>query len=69
MATITLYGAARVPYTEKVRRALLSNPRMGLDQIMRVLRLLPKHELKLAAIQTAYAFAVRDAARKMLRED
>ncbi len=53
----------------EVRRALLSNPRMGVDQILRVLRLLPKHELKLAAIQTAYPFAVRDQARRMLRED
>jgi hypothetical protein len=53
----------------EVRRALLSNPRMGVDQILRVLRLLPKHELKLAAIQTAYPFAVRDQARRMLRDD
>ena len=38
----------------EVRRALLSNPRLGTDQITRVLRLMPKHELKLAAMQTAY---------------
>ncbi|HEY5920696.1 MAG TPA: hypothetical protein VIV11_03455 [Kofleriaceae bacterium] len=52
----------------EVRRALLSNPRLGMDQILRVLRLLPKHELKLAGIQTAYPVAVRDAAKRMLRE-
>jgi hypothetical protein len=52
----------------EVRRALLSNPRLGTDQVMRVLRLLPKHELKLAAMQTAYPHAVRDAAKRMIRE-
>jgi hypothetical protein len=52
----------------EIRRALLSNPRLGTDQILRVLRLLPKHELKLAGIQTAYPFAVRDVAKRMLRE-
>ncbi len=52
----------------EVRRALLSNPRLGPDQIQRVLRLLPKHELKLAAVQTAYPFAVRNAARSMLKD-
>jgi hypothetical protein len=29
---------------------------------------MPKHELKLAAIQTAYPFAVRNAARAMLKD-
>jgi len=54
----------------EVRRALLSNPRLGTDQIMKVLRLLPKHELKLAAIQTSYGYPVRNAAKMMLvRED
>jgi hypothetical protein len=52
----------------EVRRALLSNPRLGTDQILRVLRLLPKHELKLAATQTAYPHAVRDAAKRLVRE-
>lgn len=52
----------------EVRRALLTNPRLGADQILRVLRLLPKQELKLAATQTAYPFAVRDAAKRMLKE-
>jgi hypothetical protein len=52
----------------EVRRALLSNPRLGTDQVVKVLRLTPKHELKLAAIQTAYPAAVRNAAKMMLRE-
>jgi hypothetical protein len=52
----------------EVRRALLSNPRLGVDQIVRVLRLLPKHELKLAGMQTAYPYAVRDAAKRLLKE-
>jgi hypothetical protein len=53
----------------EVRRALLSNPRLGTDQIMRVLRLMPKHELKVASTATAYPFAVRDQAKRMLRDD
>ncbi len=53
----------------EVRRALLGNPRLGTDQILRILRLLPKHELKLAAVQTAYPFVVRDAAKRMTKPD
>jgi len=53
----------------EVRRALLSNPRLAPDQAQRVLRLLPKHELKLAPAQTAYPHAVREAARRILREN
>jgi hypothetical protein len=52
----------------EVRRALLSNPRLATDHIMRILRMLPKHELKLAAQQTAYPLAVRDVAKKLLKE-
>jgi hypothetical protein len=52
----------------EVRRALLSNPRLGNDQIMKLLRLMPKHELKLAAVQTAYPMAVRTVARTLLKE-
>lgn len=52
----------------EVRRALLVNPRLGTDQILRVLRLLPKHELKLVAVQTSYPYPVRDAARRLLRD-
>ena len=50
----------------EVRRSLLSNPRLVTDQIQRVLYLLPKHELKLAAVQSAYPHAVRDIARRMV---
>ena len=52
----------------EVRRALLSNPRLGTDHIMKILRLMPKHELKLAATQTAYPMAVRSVARTLLKE-
>lgn len=52
----------------EVRRALLGNPRLATDQIVKVLRLTPKHELKLAAVQTAYPFAVRNAARMLLKD-
>ncbi|HEY0986839.1 MAG TPA: hypothetical protein VGD80_07300 [Kofleriaceae bacterium] len=51
----------------EVRRALLSNPRLATDQIMKVLRLMPKHELKLAAIQSVYPHAVRNVAKLLLR--
>jgi hypothetical protein len=57
-------GWVQVP---EVRRALLSNPRLGADQILRVLRLMPKHELKLCATQTVYPYAVRDAAKRLVR--
>lgn len=53
----------------EVRRALLTNPRLGTDQIMRVLRLMPKHELKVASTTAAYTYAVRDAAKRMIRDD
>ena len=52
----------------EVRRALLSNPRLGTDQIGRVLRVMPKHELKLAASYTVYPFAVREAAKRLVRD-
>ena len=51
----------------EVRRALLTNPRLGVDQILRVLRLLPKHELKVAASLMTYPHAVRDAAKRLLK--
>jgi hypothetical protein len=51
----------------EVRRALLSNPRLATDHIMKVLRLMPKHELKLAAIQSVYPHAVRNVAKMLLR--
>lgn len=52
----------------EIRRALLSNPRLAVDQILRVLRLMPKHEVKIAASTMAYPHAVRDAAKRVLRD-
>ncbi len=52
----------------EVRRALLTNPRLGTDQVMRILRLLPKHEIKIASTQTIYPLAVRDAAKRLMKE-
>jgi hypothetical protein len=52
----------------EVRRALLSNPRLTTDQILRVLRHLPKPELKVTSTQAVYPHAVRDAARRLLIE-
>jgi hypothetical protein len=53
----------------EVRRALLSNLRLTPDMITRVLRLLPKHELRLVPQQTAYPHPVRDVARRILKTD
>jgi hypothetical protein len=53
----------------EVRRALLANPRLGTDQVTRVLRLLPKHELKLAATIPAYPHSVRSVAKRMIDQD
>lgn len=52
----------------EVRRALLANLRLAADQIPRILRLLPRHELRLVPNQTAYPQPVRDAARRLLRD-
>lgn len=52
----------------EVRRALLANARLAPEHCTRVLRLVPKHELRLMPQQTAYPPAVRDAARRLLRE-
>jgi hypothetical protein len=52
----------------EVRRALLANLKLTADLAAKVLRLLPKHELKLVPTQTAYPSAVRDAARRLLRD-
>jgi hypothetical protein len=53
--------------TDAVRRALLSNPKLGPDAVQKLLRTTPKHELKLIEKGTAYGQAVREAARKLLR--
>jgi hypothetical protein len=51
----------------EIRRALLANLRLGAEMIPRVLRMLPKHELRLVPTQTAYPPVVRDLARKLLK--
>lgn len=51
-----------------VRRALLTNPKIGADAVMKLLRITTKHELKLIEKGTAYGAAVREAARKLLRQ-
>ncbi|MBW2421655.1 MAG: PilZ domain-containing protein [Deltaproteobacteria bacterium] len=49
----------------EIRRALLSNPRLTGMALDKVLRALPKPELTLAANQTTYSGAVRQAAKKL----
>ncbi len=51
----------------EVRRALLSNPRLGDDSLSRVLRAMPRHELTVIANQTYYAPKVRKAAKAILQ--
>ncbi len=53
----------------EIRRALLGNPRLAPELISRVLRLLPRHELKIVPGQLAYPAAVRDVARRMLKTE
>ncbi len=53
----------------EVRRALLSNPRLGTDQIMKLLRMMTKQELKIATMQTAYSMAVRSQAKTLLKAE
>lgn len=48
-----------------VRRALLTNPRVSPEGILKILRATPPRELKLIAHQTAYPPQVRAAARKL----
>ncbi len=51
----------------QVRRGLLTNPQLGREQVVKVLRAMPKHELKLAPKQSIYGPAVREAARRLLK--
>ena len=53
---------------DAVRRALLSNPKIGPDAVLKLLRATPKHELKMIEKGTAYGAAVRESARKLLRQ-
>jgi len=49
-----------------VRRALMSNPRTSSEGIMKLLRMTPKHELKLIHRGTSYSAHIREQARKLL---
>jgi len=49
-----------------VRRALLSNPRVSGEGILKLLRITPRHELKVIFKTTTYSTQVREAARKVL---
>ena len=51
----------------QVRRALLTNPKLRGEAITRVLRTVPKSELRLMNKQTVYPPAVRSAAAKLAR--
>ena len=53
---------------DAVRRALLSNPKLGPDAVLKLLRITPKHELKTIDKGTAYGMPVREAARKLLKQ-
>lgn len=78
VARIARMGAAPIPVLDmitsnagwlssgEVRRALLTNPRVSDDGILRVLRNAPKPELQLIATQTHYPPRVRKAARTLL---
>ncbi|MGD8860982.1 MAG: hypothetical protein PVI30_13320 [Myxococcales bacterium] len=50
-----------------VRRALLNNPRIMGEAVMKLLRITPKHELKAITKSTAYPSQVREAAKKLLK--
>lgn len=77
IARIARKGNAPKPLLEKIvanaawlasselRRALLSNARLGSASIEKVLRALPKAELALAARQSSYPMPVRQAAKKL----
>ena len=49
-----------------VRRAILGNPRISAEAIMKLLRMTPKHELKAIYKTTTYSAQIREAARKVL---
>jgi hypothetical protein len=51
----------------EVQRALLANPRSSPAVWMKVLRLLPKHDLARVPMQTAYPAAVRQAAKELTK--
>ncbi len=64
----TICGNTAWLRSPEVRRALLFNLRLGADLIPKILRLLPRHELRLVPAQTAYPAPVREVARRMIKE-
>jgi hypothetical protein len=50
----------------QVRRALLGNTRLSIDMVERVLRAMPRNDLRLVATQTIYAAPIRSLARRMM---
>jgi hypothetical protein len=53
--------------SSEIRRALLSNPRVGGGALDKVLRAMTRNEISLLVKQTAYSMTVRNAARKLLK--
>ena len=49
-----------------VRRALLTNPRVSSEGILKLLRITPRPELKVICKTNTYSTQVREAARKVL---
>jgi len=49
-----------------VRRALLTNPRVSSEAILKLLRMTPKHEVRSIWKTTTYSQLVRDTAKKVL---
>ncbi|HKP64076.1 MAG TPA: hypothetical protein VJV78_45385 [Polyangiales bacterium] len=54
---------------DNVRRALLSNPKLTGEGIQKLLRITPRHELKMIEKGTSYPMSVRDGARKLLKDE
>lgn len=52
-----------------IRRALLTNPKLNEEGAMKLLRLMPKQELKLVGKQMGYSPIVRAAAKKLTGSD
>jgi hypothetical protein len=51
----------------QIRRALLANPRLSQEMVLKVLQLLPRDELKVVPQITAYPMPVRMAAKAMVK--
>lgn len=61
----TIVGNAAWLSSSELRRALLSNPRLGGTALDKVLRALPKQELAIVANQASFPMAVRQTAKKL----